>query len=336
MRAVGLVGVVAALLAGCSAGTPPPAAPKVGAILPTAATAQHWEDVDGPMLQRFLRIEGLEPDVRNVDGDGPALAAVAKEMIDAGARALVVATPDQAGMTAVVDAAKAREVPVVDYDLHGPDSPADYSLAWDYRAIGDLQGRGVVRGVRSTEHAAIVELEQAPTPAALDQLVAGQDNVLRPRFDSGSYRLAGSERLSGDAAATAGPALLKLMAAHGGRVDGVLGQRQLAGKVTVTGLGATPDALRAILRGDQFMTVYTPVETQTSQAAAVAGALARGDRADADRRAPVTGAHSRAVPLPPVAVTLFNIKSVFDSGVASSDEVCTDDLALRCNQLSIS
>ena len=358
--------VVGSLAAGCGGRAAATGAasdqPKVGVLLPTAATAARWENVDGPMLERMLRGEGLDPDVRNAAGDGAALAGVAQQMITDGAKVLVVATPDRPSLAAVVAGAKARGVPTIDYDAHGTSSVADYSLALDYRAIGQLQGRGLIRGVRGTKDAAVVELAASPTESSTEALLDGQHNILRPRYDKRVYRLVGSQRFTAGPTAAgpgseagAGPAFEKLLDAAGGKVDGVvaaddqiaaevidvLRRREMVGKTVVTGMGATPDALRAILRGEQFMTVYIPPETQTAATARLAAALARGDRAAADQQASISGGTagdggSRAVPLTPASVTLDTIKQVFDGGLADSGDVCTDDLALRCNQLSIS
>ncbi|MDT7640652.1 MAG: D-xylose transport system substrate-binding protein [Pseudonocardiales bacterium] len=360
---VGLVVGLALVLSGCS-GPAAPDRPKVGVILPTSDTAPHWEDADAQVLERVLRTEGLEPTVENVAGDAAPLIAMANQMINDGSKVLVIATPDDAVEAAVVAEVKKRGVPTIDYDLRGTSSPADYALTLDYRKIGELQGRGLIRGVRGTPAAKIVELEQGPTDSAAAELAEGQRNILQPRYDKGSYNLAGSERLpSGAEAAGAGDpaagnpaataAFTRLLAAAGGSVDGVvaandqvaaaaiavLRAKQLTGKVTVTGFGASPDALKSILRGEQFMTVYAPVESQAGATAKLAAALAGGDRPAADRLtlgAPAKAGAARAVAVAPASVTLDTIKQVFDSGAVSSDDVCADDLALRCNQLSIS
>ncbi|MCU1654500.1 MAG: sugar transporter substrate-binding protein [Pseudonocardia sp.] len=359
---VGLVVGLALVLSGCS-GPAAPDRPKVGVILPTSDTAPHWEDADAQVLERVLRTEGLEPTVENVAGDAAPLIAMANQMINNGSKVLVIATPDDAVEAAVVAEVKKRGVPTIDYDLRGTSSPADYALTLDYRKIGELQGRGLIRGVRGTPAAKIVELEQGPTDSAAAELAEGQRNILQPRYDKGSYNLAGSERLpSGAGAAGADPAagnpaataaFTRLLAAAGGSVDGVvaandqvaaaaiavLREKQLTGKVTVTGFGASPDALKSILRGEQFMTVYAPVESQAGATAKLAAALAGGDRPAAERLTlgdPAKGGAARAVAVAPASVTLDTIKQVFDSGAVSSDDVCAGDLALRCNQLSIS
>ncbi|MGB8996149.1 MAG: sugar ABC transporter substrate-binding protein, partial [Pseudonocardiaceae bacterium] len=113
------------------------------------------------------------------------------------------------------------------------------------------------------------------------------------------------------------------------------------GKVRVTGLGATPEALKAILRGDQFMTVFAPVDQQATVTAELAGALARDDRAAADRMVseiltdPLRHHNVRLVLVPPVLITLDTVKQVIDSRMVDSHDICDGEIALRCDQLNI-
>ena len=67
-----------------------------------------------------------------------------------------------------------------------------------------------------------------------------------------------------------------------GAVITVLTKYGLNGQVPVTGQDATPDGLQAILRGDQYMTVYKPIKQEADAAAKLAAALAKGDTAAAD------------------------------------------------------
>jgi len=193
--------------------------PKVGVILPTAAVAQRWDEVDAPILQRYLRQHGLDPDVENVAGTGKQLAALAAKMIKSGAKVLVVGSPDPAAVSAVVGAARARNIPTVDYDLDPAASPADYTLHTDYLKLGEALGRGVIRGVRDAPDAAVVTLNVAPTDALEADLERGQRNVLGPRLAAGGYRQVASSRFTPATAHDAGAALANVI---GARVAGVL------------------------------------------------------------------------------------------------------------------
>jgi D-xylose transport system substrate-binding protein len=367
-------------LAGCAASPQQAKKPEVGVILPTASVSPRWENADGLMLERFLLQQGVDPDVENVDGDAGQWTQEANQMINDGAKALIVAAPDLPREAAVVNAARAKGIATLDYNLDGAVSPADYALDINYRQVGELEGRGLIRGLRSTSNARVIALEQAPTEADGAALSDGQQNILKPRFVN-DYRLDANQQLphsgaepgttvaatttgvspaassapelgkSGDPTASAvAAALQQFLTSHADNVDGVLAANDdvaaaalavlrthdLIGKVTVTGFGATTGALQAILRGDQFMTAYVPVQTQSSTAAVLAAALARGDQATAARMTTAGPGRVRTVALASAPISLDTIKSVFDSDIVDPDSVCTDDLALRCNQLNIS
>lgn len=69
----------------------------------------------------------------------------------------------------------------------------------------------------------------------------------------------------------------------------VLRNKGVNGKVRVTGIGATPQALKAILHGDQFMTVFAPVDQySTATANPPARSPETNDQAAADSMVSMT------------------------------------------------
>jgi D-xylose transport system substrate-binding protein len=339
----------ALVLAGCASNPPAKEQIKVGVLLPSEDTAARWEQVDNPVLDNLFKGDdyAYSPEIENVADEPAKAAAAATEMINGGSRVLVYAAANRETEAAITSTAKARGIPTVGYDWAGTGSSADYAVALDYRKIGELEGRGIIRGIRSKAGATVVELQSGDASAT--QLAEGQHNILDSRFDTHDYRLVAREKV--DPATGAGPVLTKVLDANGGQVDGVLAatdeiaqasmevlrQRGLAGKVTVTGYGASADSLKAVLRGEQFMTAFTPPADQDAMVAKLARALAVHDQATVDQIAPPAApGQPRVVRVAPVSVTLDNINRVFTSGAADSGDVCEGDLTLRCNQLSIS
>lgn len=330
---------------------------KVGVILPDIETTAPWEELDDQLLGQALSAEGVEPDIRNAEGDPEKFAAITDAMIRDGDKVLVIAPPSKEIGSAVASKAKAHNIPTVDYDRlnnlgDAPDS--DYYVSFDNVKAGELQGRGLVRGVRGTSGANIIELDNPQSDRNALLFEQGQRNILLPRYSTGTYRLVASQRIA--AGQPAGAVFEQLLDDNGGQVDGVLTadddaaaaviavlrRRGLTGKVPVTGQGASPEALKAILRGDQFMTVFNPVDPLATAAAKLAGALAKDDRAAADKIAPMISADPtgnrqvHAVLVAPLFITLDTIKQVTDSRSVDSREICEGELQLRCNQLSIS
>lgn len=346
-------------ITGCAGSGGDSASPeiKVGVIVSDPAASARWEEVDQPLLEDAMSAEGLDAEVENSEGDATKFAAIADRMINDGVKVLVIAPPnDEVGST-VARKATARAIPTIDYgyDRHDFGGSSDYYVSFDPVKAGDLQGRGLARGVRGARvrGSTIIEIDGPQTDRITPLLAQAARNVLQPRYDSGAYRLVA--RRSVDNNQGAGAVFEQLLTANGGHVDGVLAandsvagaviavlhKKGLNGKVRVTGLGATPEALKAILRGDQFMTVFIPIEQQATAAAKLAGALARNDRAAADKMAPMIATdpigHRKvhAVLVAPVFITLDTIKQVIDSRMVGSRDICDGELALRCDQLDI-
>ena len=126
-----------------------------------------------------------------------------------------------------------------------------------------------------------------------------------------------------------------------GAVITVLKKVGLNGKVPVTGQDATPDGLQAVLRGDQFMTVFKPIKDEAEAAAKLAAALAKGDTAAADALA--TGKTKddkgnrdvKSVLLSAQLITKDKVKSVVDAGFVKASEICVADTKAACDELGI-
>ena len=107
-----------------------------------------------------------------------------------------------------------------------------------------------------------------------------------------------------------------------------LSEKQMAGKVVVTGQDADLEACQRIVEGTQAMTVYKPIERLAKVAAKCAVKLANGEQIvgkDIGESSVKTTDDGKEVPywgLPPIAVTEENMDSVIiDLGFHLHDEV---------------
>lgn len=354
MGAVALLGLALGLvLNGCAS----PAAQhiQVGVILPSDDAGTRWDEADDPVLENQFKGTdfAFAPDTETVSAPNEASDAATK-MINEGRKVLVFAAANRDIAAAITTTARARGIPTVGYGPTGVGEDvgaADVVVATDYRKVGELAGRSLVRGLRDKNGATVIQLNSGPNPAAAAQIAEGEHNILGPHYDKRLYRLVATAPVNPADGRAVAATLTRLLDAHGGRVDAVLTasdavaqaviavlrQRGLAGKTIVTGYGATPEALKAVLRGEQFMTGYTTPQAQATAAATAAKALATGDQAGVDRLAPARqDGQPRLALVDPTAVALSDIDQVFNSGIIKSRAVCDDTLALRCNQLSIS
>lgn len=351
-----LLGLGLALTAsGCS--STPPAKSTIGVILPSDDAGQRWDQADHFALENQIKGQdyAFNADIENASSPTEATETTTR-LINDGSKVIVFAAATHAVESAITATAHARGIPTVGYDL--TDSAdvgssahsAQFVVTTDQRMVGELAARGIVRGLRNKTGATVIELQSAPTRDAQAQITAGEANILAPRYNTHTYRLLATTEVDPADVPAITATLTRLLNTHGGPVDAVLTtddtvaqaaitvlrQRGRAGRTTVTGYGASAQALQAILRGEQFITGYTSPAAQAEKAATLAKALALGDQATLDRLAPPAPAgQPRTVLVAPAPVTLANIVDVFNSGITDSADVCHDILALRCNELSI-
>ncbi|ASR35457.1 sugar ABC transporter substrate-binding protein [Prauserella marina] len=328
----------------------------VGVILPETATSARWEGFDKPMIEKALRAEGFDPDVQNAQGDVQKFTTLADGMISQGVKVLVIASINSEVGSAVAAKAKNAGIPTIDYDRLNLGGGSDYYVSFDNVKVGELQGEGLAKALEGKQGAQVIEIEGAPTDNNATLFHEGQRNILQPLYDSGALKLVQSQPIDDWNNQRGGTTFEQILTGNGGRVDGVvaandglagaiitvLQKNGLAGTVPVTGQDATPDGLKAILRGDQYMTVFKPIQEEADATAKLAAALAKGDTAAADALAkqsshdPEGNREVKSVLLEPYLITKNEVKRVIDDGYVKASEVCTGDLQQVCSQLGIS
>ena len=138
----------------------------------------------------------------------------------------------------------------------------------------------------------IVFINGDPTDNNAALFKQGYVEALKPKIDSGEYKLVGDQTGNWDAT-KAGTAFEQIYTQNNGKVDGVvsandtmaggiiarLKANNLNGKVPVTGQDASVAGLQAILAGDQCMTVYKAIKKEADAASELAIALIKGQDA---------------------------------------------------------
>jgi D-xylose transport system substrate-binding protein len=332
------------------------AAGKVGVILPETASSARWEGFDKPMLEKALRAQGFEVDVQNAQGDVQKFVTLADGMISQGVDVLIIASINSEVGSAVATKAKNAGIPTIDYDRLNLGGSSDYYVSFDNVKVGELQGQGLADALKDKQGAEVIEIEGAPTDNNATLFHEGQRNLLQPLYDSGALKLVQSQPIDNWDNQKGGVMFEQILTGNGGKVDGVvaandglagavitvLKKNGLNGTVPVTGQDATADGLKAILRGDQYMTVFKPIQQEADAVAALAAALAEGDTAAADEIAsdvskdPEGNRDVRSVLLEPELITKSEVKKVVDEGYVPAADICGDDLQQVCAELSIS
>ncbi|MFE2996434.1 sugar ABC transporter substrate-binding protein [Nocardia sp. NPDC059246] len=327
----------------------------VGVILPETATSARWESFDKPLLQKALNEAGFDADVQNAQGDVQKFSSLADGMIAKGVKVLLIASINSEVGSAVAAKAKQAGIPTIDYDRLNLGGSSDYYVSFDNVKVGALQGQGLATALKDKPGAQVVEIEGAPTDNNATLFHQGQEQVLQPLYDSGALKLVRSQAIDDWNNQKGGTTFEQILTGANGKVDGVvaandglagavitvLKKNGLNGKVPVTGQDATVDGLKAVLRGDQYMTVFKPIKEEAENAAKLAVALAKGDKAAADALAqgvsqdPKGKRDVKSVLLQPQLITRAEVKQVVDSGFVKASDVCSGDVKSACTELGI-
>jgi D-xylose transport system substrate-binding protein len=329
---------------------------KVGVILPETASSARWEGFDRPMIQDAMTKLGLDPDIQNAQGDVQKFSTLADGMISQGVKVLVIGSINSEVGSSVAAKAKARGIPVIDYDRLNLGGSSDYYVSFDNVKVGQLQGQGMADALKAKQGASVIEIEGAPTDNNATLFHDGQEKVLKPLYDAGTLKLVQSQPIDNWDNQKGGQVFEQILTANQGKVDGVvaandglagavitvLRKNGLAGKVPVTGQDATADGLKAILAGDQYMTVFKAIKLEAEATAKLAAALAKGDKAGADAIATQTTHDAtgnrdvKSVLSEPKLITKNEVKTVIDQGYIKATDVCGGANAAVCTQLGIS
>ena len=327
---------------------------KVGVILPDATTSPRWESADRPMLKAAFDAAGLESDIQNAGGDKSKFGTLCDGMINSGVKVLLIVNLDSETGTACLKKAQAAGVKTIDYDRLTLGGGATYYVSFDNVAVGKLMGDGLATCLTTAgkTKANIVYINGDPTDNNAALFKQGYAEALKPKLDSGDYKLVGDQTGLWDAT-KAGTAFEQLYTQNGGKVDGVvsandtmaggiiarLKANSLNGKVPVTGQDASVEGLQSILAGDQCMTVYKAAKKEADAASKLAIALIKGEDAASIATGKVTDSVLK-VDVPsvletPVAITKENVKTVIDDGYQKAGDVCTAAYAAACKTAGI-
>jgi D-xylose transport system substrate-binding protein len=103
--------------------------------------------------------------------------------------------------------------------------------------------------------------------------------------------------------------------------------------VPVSGQDASIAGLQNVLLGKQTATVYKPVKLEADAAVETAIALLNGETPEADQ---TLEDGTPYIAVTPVLVGPEQVKDVVDAGDAAVAELCTGDVAAKCEEYGIS
>ncbi|WP_127503374.1 sugar ABC transporter substrate-binding protein [Actinoplanes solisilvae] len=324
---------------------------RVGVIFPDTESSTRWANEDPKYLEAALKAAKIPVEMQNANGDRAKFVQIGESMINSGVKVLIIANLDSVSGKAVLDKARAKKVPTIDYDRLTLNGGADYYVSFDGNEVGRQQAWGLIKCLKAkkAENPLIAQLNGSPADNNATLFKAGYDEPLNEKYDEATYRKGPEQwvpewkddeaekiftQMLGQA-----PDIRGVLAANdgmGNAVIKVLRKHKLNGVVPVTGQDATLEGLQNILTGEQCMTVYKAVKAEATAAANLAIELFNGKKPEVGPtiKDPESGAYVPFESLKPTSIFRENINDVVPSFVPEN-KLCVGKYLALCKQYKV-
>ncbi|WP_037885231.1 sugar ABC transporter substrate-binding protein [Streptomyces viridochromogenes] len=322
----------------------------VGLLLPSRALPR-WEQSDKPLIEQ--RLKQLCPrcvmEYANAENDASRQRAQLSSMITKGVRVLILDAVDNKALRSSIQEARRADVPVVAYDRLAQGPISGY-VSFDGAEVGRLQGEALLKAMEERRTGTnVVMMNGDPSSPNAAWFRSGALSVLEGKvrigksYDTRGWSTDNAHANMSAAIAALGPDRIGgVLAANDAMAAGVISALKSAGVgklPPVTGQDAELEAVRRIVKGEQYMTVYKPFRAQAAAAAAMAVALGRGEDVRDVATTTVDSPTTKDIPsvlLTPRAVTAANIEqTLVKDGVYTVEQICTRELRRACSQAGL-
>jgi putative multiple sugar transport system substrate-binding protein len=312
---------------------------KVGVSMPTKES-ERWI-ADGDNVKKTLEGLGYTVDLQYADNKIPDQVSQIENMIQGGAKALVIAAIDGTTLTGTLQKAADAKIAVIAYDRLIRDSDnVDYYATFDNFKVGVIQATSLVDGLTASacKPCNIELFAGSPDDNNAKFFFDGGMSVLQPKIDSKDYVVKSGQtdfakvailRWEGKVAQARMDDLLS-KSYTGAKVDGVLspydglsrgiisalqsggygtGDKKLS---VVTGQDAEVDSVKSIIAGEQYSTVFKDTRKLADVASKMVDAVLKGGKPEINNTKDYDNG-KKVVPsflLDPVSVDKTNYKQI--------------------------
>lgn len=306
--------------AGDKAGAPGSGA--IALLLPESQTARY-ESADRPFFE--AKFKQLCPGVDIIYSNANQVASDQQQQAEAaiarGVKVLVLDPVDGDSAGAIVKNAKSKSIPVVSYDrlIKGGSTP-DYYVSFDNEGVGKLQAQALLDKLTELKIAnpKITMINGSPTDNNATLFKQGAHSVFDGKVQivkedaAANWKPEEAQQLMEQFIAALTPkGFDAAYQANDGTTGGAIAAMKSAGidpktKPTV-GQDSEVAAIQRILTGEQYATIYKPIQPEAEKSAELACALFKGTKpGDGAVNSKVNNgtADIPSVLLSPVAVTL--------------------------------
>jgi len=316
-------------------------------LLPDTATSIRWVHYDTPALKAAFKSAGVSAQFYNANDDPQKQTAQANQCLGNGAKVLIEVALDSGSASAIEKTALAKGVPSIDYDRQVVGGVAKIYDSFDGKAVGVLQGKGVVAGLKAegmyTKHPVVAELNGGSTDPNAFLFKAGYDSVLKPLYANGTLKKGPDQFVPGWDNQKAATIFDQMLVKTGNKIDAVAAandgiassvvadlQAHNLKPIPLSGQDATPQGLQYIISGWQTMTVWKDTRILAKAAAASAISLLKGTALKTTGTVPNGKLKEPAYIIPPVALYKNNWTQIYKSGFIKKSDVCNGSFAKYC------
>jgi D-xylose transport system substrate-binding protein len=329
---------------------------QVCVLFPDPATSFRWVHYDAPSMKAELAKAGVTSQIFNANGSAQTQKAQADQCLGSGAKVLVEVALDAGSASAIEKEALAKGVPSIDYDRQTKGGVAKIYVSFDGRAVGVLQGKGVVNGLKAngkySQHPVVAEVNGGSTDANSYLFKGGYDSILKPLYKNGTFKKGPDQFVPEWKNQTAGTIFDQMLVKTGNKIDAVaVANDGMAGAVIaslqkhglkpipVTGQDATPQGFQNIISGWQTMTVWKDTRILAKAAARAAVQLLKGQKLTVTcggdvqcKNGSVANGAKRepAYIIPPVALYKKNWRQIYTSGYLKKSDICVGSYKKYC------
>ena len=315
-------------------------------LLPDPKSSVRWETQDRPALVAAFKKAGVSYVINNADGDAQKQKTQADQCLANGAKVVILVSLDAGSSIAIESAAKSRGAKVIEYDRQVIGGSAAIYISFDGKAVGVLQGKGVVAGLKAngkySQKPVVAELHGGQTDNNSFLFKGGYESVLNPLYKNGTFKKGPQQFTPGWDNQKAGTIFEQMLVKTGNKIDALaaandglanaaivaLKARKLK-PIPMSGQDATPQGVQNIISGWQTMTVWKDTRKLATASAQAAIALAKGQKPAQTGTVKNGSKRLPAFIIPPVSITKANYKQLFNGYLKRSD-VCVGTYAKYC------
>jgi D-xylose transport system substrate-binding protein len=316
-------------------------------LLPDPKTSIRWETNDRPGFIAAFKKAGVSYVITNADGDAQKQRSQADQCLANGAKVVILISLDAGSSLAIERAAIAKGAKVIEYDRQvGKGSPASIYISWDGKAVGVLQGKGVVAGLKAngmySKKPVVAELNGGETDNNSFLFKGGYDSVLKPLYANGTFTKGPDQFVPGWDNQKARTIFEQMLIKTGNKIDAVAAANDgLAGAVIaalkakklkpipLSGQDATAQGVQNIISGWQTMTVWKDQRAGATLTAQAAIALANGQKPKTTGTVPNGSKKLPAYIIKPISITKANYTILF-KGYMKKGDVCRGEFKKFC------